>query len=115
MHKLLDILLHFYRPRFFKPIQTTISMSNTHKHWANYLPFVGRPIQRIADAQELLAMRIADAKSKLAQLEKEYATQEAELKAIVAQDWTPQEIADAKSKAQPTQPSTHEEREPYFV
>lgn len=97
-------------------------MSNTTpKHWAHYLPFAGRPIQRSADAQELLALRIQEAKNKLAQMEQEYNMHESELEAMVQKDWTNEEIFTAKTKAG-TEHSKRvkatqevEDDEPYFV
>ena len=70
-------------------------MSNNH--WLRNLPEIGRPLQEKADKQEQILAEIAALEGKILSLKKEYEDSEREIMASVTNNWSPIEIAYAKT------------------
>lgn len=71
-------------------------MSNNH--WLRNLPEIGRPLQEKADKQEQILAEIAALKQKIFLLTKEYEDGEHEIMLSVINNWSPSEIAYAKTE-----------------
>lgn len=71
-------------------------MSN--KHWLRNLPEIGRPLQEKADKQEQILAEIAALEDKIFGLKKQYADAEHVIMSSVKDNWSPIEIAYAKTE-----------------
>ncbi|HUM50448.1 MAG TPA: hypothetical protein PK431_01485 [Chitinophagales bacterium] len=69
------------------------------KHWTKFLPEVGRGITIKGDDQEMLHGRIKRLERELSRLALEHASQEGFLFDEVRENWTIEEITEAKEKA----------------
>ena len=69
------------------------------KHWTKFLSDVGRPVTMKGDELEMLEARIERAERELKRLRLEQEQSEDLLFAEVREDWTIEEITEAKEKA----------------
>lgn len=69
------------------------------KHWGEYLPEAGRPVQMRASDLQVKRERIKDLHRLVTQLEEEYTRDEEAFELWVLNDWTSEEVAEAQQEA----------------